>query len=709
MRTIIDNKCLASWAVFRQLSENGRKNRYDVLREFIKASIYKHGLREFGVPDLTDVVNKDYAFTLKNAVIGFAIQAFKFEKVQGNYVCNPNDFADYKQINDDIEKESALSNGVIEQLYAYVEEVRQQTMINREKGELVQSFINYILDNGYSDQNAKDISSFVMKFKQGNTISNPLGDILEGVVSYTGVVFDSASSASSRWTTEMYVYLDTEIIFHMAGYNGELYKQQFDDFYAFVEEINADSKTNTQKKKIHLRYFPETEDEIERFFERAKDIVNNKLRMIPSVTAMKTITEGCTSDADIVEKKGLLLELMKCHGIHRDPNPVEYYREDKYSLNIEDQGVIDKFHTENPNAKVKDIEESLVSLSHVNVLRKGKSDKSFENLRYVLLTDNYITKRLSRMPEIRKDGDRPLSTDLYFITNRMWYRLGKAFGNGETPRVFNVINKARVILSSQVNNSVAAKYEDLLGRMDRNEISSEAAIEVLYQLRNEVKNPEDIDSESDLEKALIAINETDIDRYAEKEAFRRRQEESVREENEQLKRDKAQMETQAGEIAKDNERIKQRNSVVEAKNSQIEEKNLALERKLDDKEREKKALEEQLAEARQKAAEAENTANEMAFAEYCRKKRRSARWNVVLVILFLAMSTVYSWLAAKYQWNFLPIWLQSLAVYSVPQLLVLIRTKVAKIGFWDSFAVAFGGHKKQLKEDFEKNQKGEAK
>lgn len=631
MRTIIDDKCLASWAVFRQLSENGRKNRYDVLREFIKASIYKHGLREFTVSDLTKIVNADYAFGLKNAVIGFAIQTFKFDKIRGNFACNPDDFAEYKQVNDEIEKETELSSVVIEQLYSYVEEIRQQTLTDEEKAELVQSFINYILDNGYSDQNAKDISSFVMKFKSGNAISNPLHDILEGVVSYTGVVFDSASSASSRWTTEMYVYLDTEIIFHMAGYNGELYKQQFDDFYAFVDEINLDSKSNTQKKKIHLRYFLETEEEIERFFERAKDIVNNKIRMMPSVTAMKSITEGCTSDADVVERKGLLFDMMKNHGIQRDPNSVEFYSEDKYQLNIEDQDVIDKFHQDNPKTKVKEIEESLVSLSHVNVLRKGKSNMAFENLRFILLTDNFITKRLSRMPEIRKEGERLLSTDLYFITNRMWYRLGKAFGNGETPHVFDVVNKARVILSSLVNNSVAAKYEELVGKMDRHEISSEAAIEVLYQLRNEVKNPEDIDSETDLKEALVAINETDIDRYAEKEAYRCRQEEAVRKENAQLKRDKEQMESRAGEIAKENEKVRQRNTEVEIENSRVKKMNLDLKQALDDKGKKEKELQAKLDAAEQRAMKAEKDADGLAFAEFCRKKRKSAIWNVALV------------------------------------------------------------------------------
>lgn len=707
MRTIIDDKCLASWAVFRQLSENGRKNRYDVLREFIKASIYKHGLREFTVSDLTKIVNADYAFGLKNAVIGFAIQTFKFDKIRGNFACNPDDFAEYKQVNDEIEKETELSSVVIEQLYSYVEEIRQQTLTDEEKAELVQSFINYILDNGYSDQNAKDISSFVMKFKSGNAISNPLHDILEGVVSYTGVVFDSASSASSRWTTEMYVYLDTEIIFHMAGYNGELYKQQFDDFYTFVDEINTDSKSNTRRKKIHLRYFPETEDEIERFFERAKDIVNNKIRMMPSVTAMKSITEGCMSDADVVERKGLLFDMMKNHGIQRDTNSVEFYSEDKYRLNIEDQDVIDKFHQENLKTKEKEIEESLVSLSHVNVLRKGKSNMTFENLRFILLTDNFITKRLSRMPEIRKEGERLLSTDLYFITNRMWYRLGKAFGNGETPHVFDVVNKARVILSSMVNNSVAVKYEELVGKMDRHEISSEAAIEVLYQLRNEVKNPEDIDSETDLEEALIAINETDIDRYAEKEAYRCRQEEAVRKENAQLKRDKEQMESRAEEIAKENEKVRQRNTEVEAENSRMEKANLDLEQALDDKDKKEKELQAKLDAAEQRAVKAEKNAEVLAFADYCRKKRKSARWNVVLVILFLALASLYSCIAAKKSWTFLPIWAQALVVYSVPQLIPYYRAKVAKIGFWKSFAIAFGGRKKQLEEDYKKFKKEE--
>lgn len=90
MRTITDNKCLASWAVFRRFGENEHKNRYEVLCEFIKASLYKHAMREFTLSSLTEVVNNDYAFNLKEAVIAYTIQQLKLGKDQyGHFVCNP--------------------------------------------------------------------------------------------------------------------------------------------------------------------------------------------------------------------------------------------------------------------------------------------------------------------------------------------------------------------------------------------------------------------------------------------------------------------------------------------------------------------------------------------------------------------------------------------------------------------------------------------
>ena len=324
------------------------------------------------------------------------------------------------------------------------------------------------------------------------------------------------------------------------------------------------------------------------------------------------------------------------------------------------------------------------------------------------MTDNYVTKRLSRIGEIRKEGDRPLSTDLYFITNRMWYRLGKAFGNSETPKVFDVINKAKIILSSQVNNSVSEKYEELVKKMQNKEISNEMATEVLYQLRNEVKNPEEIIGEKEVDEILAAINETDIDRYAEREAFRRKQEEATQAENVRLKHDKAQIENRALRMTKENETVRKKNAEIIAENKRIEKVNLDLETAIDDKDKTEKALLEKLKKAEQRANKAEKTVKTMAFADFCRKKKKSARWNLALLIIFLLFSTAYCWFADKYHWEFLPRKAQIIVTYLVPQLIPIIRSKVAKIGFWESFKIVFGGGKQKLTKDFSDYLKEEA-
>ncbi len=701
MRTITDNKCLASWAVFRRFGENEHKNRYEVLCEFIKASLYKHAMREFTLSSLTEVVNNDYAFNLKEAVIAYTIQQLKLGKDQyGHFVCNPNEYNDEKKVLDEIEKENSESEKVLQQLVSYVEKERGIQLIESERGSLVQSFINYILDNSYSDKYSNDISSFVLAYKKGNPISAPLDTILEGVVSYTGITFDTPASSSSRWTTEMYVYLDTEILFHMAGYNGELYKRLFDDFYSFVKEINNDSTQNEGKKKIHLRYFPETEIEIEKFFDKAKDIVNNKIRLIPSVTAMKVITEGCKCDVDIDERRGEFESLLKAHGINKDSNPIDYYSENQYALNLEDRSIISKFKSDSPWTKEKDIMDALTSLSHVNVLRKGKSNRSFENLKYVLLTDNYITKKLAWYPEVKNEGDKPLFTDLYFITNRMWYRLGKAFGNGETPAVFDVISKAKIILSSQINNSVAVKYEELVKRLESGKITSESAIEVLYRLRNEIKNPEDIDNEQDAAEAMLVINQTDIEKYEEEMAFRKEQENKTKNENENLHKENEQILARNKQIQQENEEVKRRIKEVEAENERIEKVNLELSVQIDDTSKKVNDLEKSLSQSIERERAITNMLYKREFDAFVDKKKRQAWLYLFCPVLFLVLAVIIDWLINKYKIQITTTWIQIIVLYAIPQILFLIRSYITKINPIKMIRIVRGKEMKSLENDF---------
>ena len=461
-----------------------------------------------------------------------------------------------------------------------------------------------------------------------------------------------------------------------------------------------DSSNNEGKKKIHLRYFPEVEFEIDKFFGKAKDIVNNKVRLIPSVTAMKVITEGCSSDIDIDEKRGELDSLIKSHGIIRDPNPIDYYSEHQYALNLEDQAIVAKYKSESPRTKEKDIINALASLSHVNVLRKGKSNKSFENLKFVLLTDNYITKKLAWYQEIKNEGDKPLYTDLYFITNRMWYRLGKAFGNGETPTVFDVISKAKIILSSQINNSVAVKYEELVQRMESGKITSESAIEILYRLRNEVKNPEDIDNEQEAAEAMMVINQTEIDKYVEERAYQKDQQNKTKAENEILIKENKQISERNQLIQHENEEVKKKSAEINAENERLAKVNLELAMQVDDQDKEKKALKDALEKSEKDVSKLLKYIKSKEKDAYIKKETRKAWINLFFMALFLIAAILVDWANRKYQWGFLNDWLKRVCIYLLPQIILIARAWISKLNPIRLVKVILGKDNERLEKEF---------
>ena len=80
MQTINDRKCMASWAVFKRLCDDGHKNIYEVLRDFVKATIYRNSLRTFTASSLTEQVNKDYEFDLKTAIVAYAIKELPLQR-----------------------------------------------------------------------------------------------------------------------------------------------------------------------------------------------------------------------------------------------------------------------------------------------------------------------------------------------------------------------------------------------------------------------------------------------------------------------------------------------------------------------------------------------------------------------------------------------------------------------------------------------------
>lgn len=131
-------------------------------------------------------------------------------------------------------------------------------------------------------------------------------------------------------TKPLTLYLGTEILFSLAGYNGEIFHQFACDFFEQVRLANTGATP-----KIVLRYFADIKKEIDDFFNIACEIVEGKRYRLLDKPAMKAITNGCNTSADVDIKKSDFYHLLQfSFGIAEDPNN-DYYGEEFFSSNLE--------------------------------------------------------------------------------------------------------------------------------------------------------------------------------------------------------------------------------------------------------------------------------------------------------------------------------------------------------------------------------------
>lgn len=103
-----------------------------------------------------------------------------------------------------------------------------------------------------SEINMKFISAFLLENENDSLIVEMINAIKEGAIIYTGIttdlnIDDNNIDNLGIWRKEITIFLDTEILFHLYGYNGEYYKQQADDFISKQAEENRPSKEETEK------------------------------------------------------------------------------------------------------------------------------------------------------------------------------------------------------------------------------------------------------------------------------------------------------------------------------------------------------------------------------------------------------------------------------------------------------------------------------
>lgn len=520
MENTYNKNLLASIAVFGELC-NTEQDVQSIIIEFIKSVYTFEKLWTLTTIEVVALLKKHFDFDFPEAVVKFCLNQMKknkqVEKIGGQYRFIDANY-DEDGLSKKIENKRELHRSLEDSLINFYESETKTKADLTTKKELIENFLAYLFDNGVNERFSTVINTFVLKNSSDSDFKETLGQIKEGLIITTGLKYTSDITSLGKWTDELNIYLDTEIIFNAFGYNGEVYKKLFDDFFSLVNEINHTSLEANKGKLIKLKYFESTKQEIDDFFYGAQKIIRKEQNISPVSTAMFEICKGCTTIDDVIFKKAQFETDLKSMGIHeiKDPNYLE-----KPEFIVESLGLIEKYSNLNGEDSITNI---LETFSKINYLRKGKNRTNFETCKHIVLTGKYLSLQLNKDVEVKDEiNSIPYSTDIYFITNRFWFKLNKGFSKkDDIPATLDMTIKAQIVLSSQINSSVKSKFNDLVEDLKSGKLSDSQAQNFYYHLRETAKKPEDLNPEN-VNKSISFIFDDNYDIFEREQAYKNQQ------------------------------------------------------------------------------------------------------------------------------------------------------------------------------------------
>lgn len=516
-------KCMASLAVFRQLY-NSKKDIYNVISEFAKQVILDKDLYSFNLEEMKSYMNEIYGFELPSAVIRSALRLIDFIQKQNKntYIVTRQEQKSQSETFKRLYQEATKKNlDIINSLVSYIETKKGTKFLETDKDELAKAFCSYVIDDVTATKYSELISGFILTNSGDRDFILQLNHIKQGVIIYVGLAYNVNNENVDAIDRPLNIYLETEILFSLAGYNGSLHKTLFDEFYSLVEQINKQNK----KPVISLLYFEETAKEIESYFVIAEKIVRGEITLDPSKQAMIAIVNGCHEPYEIAIKKNEFYTLLKERHISLDTQR-NYYDKNNRPFNIEHTKFLG---SEKESYSENEIIKELTLLNYINI-KRGNNDRSiFRNIGHILLSASKLTFDIAFDNDVRKDKEVPLATSLEFLTNRFWFSLNKGLNSDMNLLSFNIISRAQIALSAQVSAKIGELFneyeeEDKAGKFDNNQRKK-----ILASLHKKAARPEDITKDNeDTYLNIITIQDIDqirAEQSADKESRRKEKEE----------------------------------------------------------------------------------------------------------------------------------------------------------------------------------------
>lgn len=495
----MENKnLLSSVALFSELYNTSDKDIFDIIGEFILGICVIESKYSFTSTELKLLMTSTYGFDIPEAVLKTVLNRRlnkKLAKIGPMYNFYSSLAYPEKSIKDKLKSINEEQQDLFKQLIKFVEEKKKCKLTIEQEKKLENNFYEFILDNGFSEEFSNYISVFFIKNEHNDRFKEILLNIKEGLILYEGIKYTPDLNELGNWKNNLTIYLGTEYLFNSQGLNGELFQEFFYDFFKLVQEIN--SKNKGKLKTIELKYFTETKNEIDKFFTTAELIKSGRVSLKINKPAMVDIVNNAKDVSDIALRKTIFFRDLKNIGIYEDDYSCSVEELEKY--NLEDSAIlkeIEKASKEsNRNFNESDTLELINIFTKINCLRKGNSNMGFEKCKFIYISENSLARYLGHNNLLKiKEGDFTYCKEMDFLTTKFWFYLNKGFSldKNKLPKTFDLINKAKIILSSHLQNSVIDKYDEFSEKIKNKQLNEDQIKLFNLELKSKIANPEKI-------------------------------------------------------------------------------------------------------------------------------------------------------------------------------------------------------------------------
>ena len=479
---------LASLATFKSFYDKDM-DVYSIISEFIKDTLYK-SKEPLDLEGVKEDLYRNYRFIIPISVIKTAlskmVKSGDVNRLDGKYaLISAKDlirFLGIEKSNDDF---TNIHQKIINSMISFIEKEEPSFEIIRD--EIINDFFKYITDPYVETKHQKYIAVFLSSIDSDNEVKNLIQQIKDGEILLTGLSYqqDPNEIEIYKLRKDLTIYIDQELLFSSIGYNGELYREIFDDLLKFVDTIN---KIKGNKGKILLRYFSSTRKDIESYFYAAEKLVTGSEidRMLKVKNqAMINILRGAKEKSDIVSKKSSFFKFLKDKNILEDDNEIfDSIIDKEHEFNIYSEGMKNRFLSKSKENNEKDFFGYIRILSMVNFIRRGKSLGSLESIGAIFLTAKSALLGLTWDEDIHEnDSDVPLATSIDFMINRFWFKTQKNITDFK-PMSFDIALQAKLIVNSLTDTNFSKVLNKLQVEFNDNSKSEDELKLELVAFRN---------------------------------------------------------------------------------------------------------------------------------------------------------------------------------------------------------------------------------